>query len=234
MGRPRARIRLDAGQRRPHLRRQHRNHLSARRRRAADRHNPRHSFRDGGGPEGALRSPAQGGFGVRPHDGDRDGRARCRRADGKRLRRYGRLHRRAGNRHPRLPAGADAQEQSGGRRARNRAPGNTALHRKADRARRQFRRAGRHRNRERAAPQRSAGAHRRPFAIAGAADRDLRYLAHHRCLARRRRRHAAQDRRNHRTAIRRRRRLFPPDGRRRIQNGDRHWSGCGANQHHAV
>ena len=58
-----------------------------------------------------------------------------------------------------------------------------AVHRQADRAARDLRRPGGHRDRERAAVRRAAGAHARPQRGAGAADRDQRGPARHRQLA---------------------------------------------------
>ena len=63
-------------------------------------------------------------------------------------------------------------------------PGGSTVHRQADRAGHELRRAGRHRHREHAAAQRAAPAHRRSERVAGAADRDLRGAASHLQLAR--------------------------------------------------
>ena len=52
-------------------------------------------------------------------------------------------------------------------------PGGATVHRQADRAGAELRRASRHRHREHAAAQRIAPAHRRSQRVAGAADRDL-------------------------------------------------------------
>ena len=59
------------------------------------------------------------------------------------------------------------------RRHRHLPPGGPPVHRQADRAGAELRRAGRHRHREHAAAQRAAPAHRRSHRVAGAADRDL-------------------------------------------------------------
>ena len=56
--------------------------------------------------------------------------------------------------------GADAQGRRAGRRHRDLPPGGSAVHRQADRAGSELRRAGRHRHREHAAAQRTAPAHR--------------------------------------------------------------------------
>ena len=71
------------------------------------------------------------------------------------------------------------------RRDRDLPPGGPAVHRQADRAGAELRRAGRHRHREHAAAQRTAPAHRRSHRVAGAADRDLRGAEGHQLLARR-------------------------------------------------
>ena len=68
---------------------------------------------------------------------------------------------------------ADAEGRRADRRVRHLSPGGAAVHRQADRAGAELRRAGGHRHREHAAAQRAAPAHRRSHRIAGAADRDL-------------------------------------------------------------
>ena len=80
---------------------------------------------------------------------------------------------------------ADAQGRRAGRRHHHLPPGGAAVHRQADRAGAELRRAGRHRHREHAAAQRTAPAHRRSHRVAGAADRDSRGAAGHLQLARR-------------------------------------------------
>ena len=68
---------------------------------------------------------------------------------------------------------ADAQGRRADRRHRHLPPGGPPVHRQADRAGEELRRAGGHRHREHAAAQRAAPAHRRSHRVAGAADRDL-------------------------------------------------------------
>ena len=80
---------------------------------------------------------------------------------------------------------ADAQGRRADRRHRHLPPGGAAVHRQADRAGAELRRAGRHRHREHAAAQRAAPAHRRSQRVAGAADGDLGGAAGHLQLARR-------------------------------------------------
>ena len=69
---------------------------------------------------------------------------------------------------------ADAQGRRADRRDHHLPPGGAAVHRQAGRAGDELRRAGGDRDREHAAAQRAAPAHRRSLRIAGAADRDHR------------------------------------------------------------
>ena len=78
-----------------------------------------------------------------------------------------------------LPNGAGrphAEAGRAGRRGLHVADGGPRVHRQADRARRDLRRPGRHRHRERAAAQRAAGQERRPHRGPGAADGDREIL----------------------------------------------------------
>ena len=76
---------------------------------------------------------------------------------------------------------ADAQGRRAGRRHHHLPPGSPALHRQADRAGAELRRAGRDRHREHAAAQRTAPAHR-DLRVAAAADRHRRRAQGHQPL----------------------------------------------------